>query len=38
MYKNLDFLKLNHIILNSSGSLLVTMEEELLGGERMGNV
>jgi hypothetical protein len=29
IFKNLDFLKLNHIILNNSGSSLVTTEGEL---------
>jgi hypothetical protein len=32
IHKNLYFHKLSHIILNNSGSLLVTAEEELLGG------
>jgi hypothetical protein len=32
IHKNLDFLNLNHIILNNSEALLVTMGEELSGG------
>jgi hypothetical protein len=38
IHKTLDFRKLNHIILNILRSLLVTMQEELLGSERMTNV
>jgi hypothetical protein len=33
VHKNIDFLKLSHIILNNSEPSLVTTEEELLSGD-----